>query len=70
MPAAERPESLPGHHSGACGSADAQVDSIVGKFLGSSPETAAELRIDPWWKALRENCFKCGEENGRRLHCA
>ncbi|GAB1294333.1 Alpha- and gamma-adaptin-binding protein p34 [Apodemus speciosus] len=29
-PTAERTESLPGHRSGACGSAGAQVDSIVG----------------------------------------
>ena len=50
MPAAERIESLPGHRGGACGSAGAQVDSIVGKFLHELPR---DDRHRPGQKTLR-----------------
>ena len=46
MPAADRPESLLDHPGGAANTADAQVDSIVGKFLLWLPKgSSVELGI-------------------------
>ncbi|XP_021063122.1 alpha- and gamma-adaptin-binding protein p34 isoform X3 [Mus pahari] len=42
-PTAERTESLPGHHSGACSSAGAQVDSIVDPMLDLDIQELASL---------------------------
>ncbi|XP_051012590.1 alpha- and gamma-adaptin-binding protein p34 isoform X2 [Acomys russatus] len=43
MPAAEMTESLPSHRSGACGSAGAQVDSIVDPMLDLDIQELASL---------------------------
>ncbi|XP_021508202.1 alpha- and gamma-adaptin-binding protein p34 isoform X2 [Meriones unguiculatus] len=43
LAAAERPESLPSHRSGACGSAGAQVDSIVDPMLDLDIQELASL---------------------------
>ncbi|KAK7809025.1 hypothetical protein U0070_001282, partial [Myodes glareolus] len=43
LPAAERIESLPGHRGGACGSAGAQVDSIVDPMLDLDIQELASL---------------------------
>lgn len=49
LPAADRTESLSDHRSGASNTTDAQVDSIVGKFLLWLPrESFVQLGIGIW----------------------
>ncbi|KAL1781606.1 alpha-and gamma-adaptin-binding protein p34 isoform X1 [Sigmodon hispidus] len=43
LPAADRMESLPGHHGVACGSASAQVDSLVDPMLDLDIQELASL---------------------------